>query len=103
MSPASRLLACVALAALPLALAGTRPAPAQEPAPVLLTLHVDSEVFTLRAAEHGGTHYDWVSGPNPGYGFTCSAPPDVPEAEHRDAVRSFLAQVDPRTGYLAED
>jgi hypothetical protein len=31
MSPASRLLACVALAALPLALAGTRPAPAQEP------------------------------------------------------------------------
>ncbi len=34
MSPASRLLACVAIAALPLALGGPAPAPAQEPRPI---------------------------------------------------------------------
>lgn|GEM_PF-3560290 len=43
-----------------------------------------------------------MSGPNPDYGFFV-APADgheLSDAECVDAVREFLAQVDPVTGYL---
>ncbi len=68
-----------------------------------LTVHVDGEVFALRSDTRGGTHYDWVSGPNPGYGFTMSPTADLPEDDHRENIRSFLAQIDPETGYIADD
>ena len=68
-----------------------------------LTVHVDGEVFALRSDTRGGTHYDWVSGPNPGYGFTMSPTADLPEHDHRENIRSFLAQIDPETGYIADD
>jgi hypothetical protein len=77
-------------------------APYAERAPVLLTLDVDGEVFELREAEGGGTHYDWVSGPNPGYGFSMSGPPIRSVEEHRAHVAAFLAEIDPATGYLAD-
>ena len=66
------------------------------------TLEVDGEVFELRPDGRGGTHYDWVSGPNSGYGFTMS-PTAESAAEHRDNVRGFLSMIDPATGYIGED
>jgi hypothetical protein len=78
------------------------PAP-DEPGAVLLTLEVDGQVFAVRRGSGDSTHYDWLSGPNAGYGFTSSGPPDRPLDEHREAIRSFLAQVDPATGYLGDD
>ena len=42
------------------------------PGPVLFTLDVDGERFAIRRAGEGGTAYDWLSGPNKGYGFGSS-------------------------------
>ena len=70
---------------------------------VLYTLEVDGEVFAVRRAPGGGTGYDWVSGPNDGYGFGSSAQVDQPEDEHRSSIRNFLSMIDPETGYIAED
>lgn len=67
-----------------------------------LTLHVDGEVFEVRADGRGGTDYVWRSGPNPGYGFGLSPAQDMSLEEHRDNVRTFLAEIDPATGYLRE-
>ena len=68
-----------------------------------LTLDVDGEVFALRSDTRGGTHYDWVSGPNPGYGFTMSPTADLPLDAHVENIRGFLAQIDAATGYIADD
>ena len=74
-----------------------------EPVPALFTLDVDGEVFALSASKDGGTHYAWLSGPNEDYGFSTSAPPNVPLEEHREHIRVFLAQIDPATGYIEDD
>jgi hypothetical protein len=68
-----------------------------------VSLEVDGETFVLRPAEHGGTHYDWVSGRNTGYGFSASVDSRAPLDEHRLSIRSFLAQVDPNTGYIEDN
>lgn len=68
---------------------------------LLHTLEVDGEVFEVRTHD-GGTDYDWISGPNDGYGFSSSAR-DVPEDHHRESIRSFLSMIDPATGYIADD
>jgi hypothetical protein len=72
-------------------------------------LSCDGETFELRVAPGGGTHYTWLSVPNPGYGFTTSgvlpAPTTVRIDEielHRANIRGFLSMIDPETGYLAE-
>jgi hypothetical protein len=49
---------------------------------VLLTLDVDGEQFAIRQREGGGYHYDWVSGPNQGYGFSSSGTPSRPVEEY---------------------
>jgi hypothetical protein len=67
------------------------------------TLEVDGEVFELRADRYGGTDYCWLTGPNPGYGFSLSPTPNVSLEKHRENIRGFLAQIDPTTGYLGED
>ena len=72
------------------------------PGPVLLTLDVDGERFALRRTAEGGTAYDWLSGPNKGYGFASSGTPDRPVAEHRESIRAFLAMIDPNTGYIGD-
>src|SRR5215831_21114531 len=49
---------------------------AGRPGPVLFTLGVDGERFAIRQAGDGGTAYDWLSGPNKGYGFGSSGTPN---------------------------
>jgi hypothetical protein len=73
------------------------------PGPVLFTLTVDGERFAVRRAFHGGVAYDWLSGPNEGYGFGGSGASDAPEEEHRENIRVFLAMIDPATGYIGDD
>lgn len=67
------------------------------------TLEVDGEVFELRPDQDGGTDYGWLSGPNPGYGFSLSPTPNLSLDQHRENIRRFLAEIDPSTGFLGED
>jgi hypothetical protein len=84
------------------AVPGVYGGPEGSPGPVLLRLDVDGELFALRRGGDGGTTYDWLSGPNDGYGFGSSGSPTRPVAEHRETIRTFLAQIDPRTGYIGD-
>src|SRR5690348_2899755 len=86
-------------AAVPAVYCGTE----ARPGPVLFTLDVDGERFAIRRAADGGTAYDWLSGPNEGYGFGSSATPNRPVEEHRESIRVFLAMIDPNTGYIEDD
>jgi hypothetical protein len=72
------------------------------PWPVLFTLDVDGEQFAVSRAGHGGTAYDWLSGPNRGYGFGSSGTSNRPVEEHRESIRAFLAMIDPDTGYIGD-
>jgi hypothetical protein len=65
-------------------------------------LQCDGEIFETRADEFEEPHYTWVTGPNPGYGFSVSPTPDDIE-QHRTNIRSFLSMIDPRTGHIGED
>ena len=74
----------------------------ERPGPVLFTLDVDGERFVIR--RHGdGTAYGWLSGPNKGYGFASSGTPSRSMEEHRESIRTFLAMIDPDTGYIGDD
>jgi len=81
-------------------------------------LEVDGERF-LVSVRGGATEVTWLTGPNPGYGFSsvlASSGPTTPE-ERAEAnarlgsddermhgeLRSFLAEIDPETGYLRDD
>lgn len=80
---------------------GLDPAASRGRGRLLFTLHVDGEVFAVRGHDYG-TDYDWISGPNKGYGFGSSAR-DMPEEWHRDQIRGFLGMIDPSTGYIEDD
>jgi hypothetical protein len=71
--------------------------------PIMLT--VDGQQFRVRVrAGHAGSYdFDWLSGPH-GYGFGLSRSDraGMSRAEMVAAIRDFLAQIDPETGYLAE-
>lgn len=66
------------------------------------SLLVDGETFLVRRRNGDGSHhYDWVSGPHDGYGFSVSGGPDLSEREwHETAIRGFLRSVDPETGHV---
>jgi hypothetical protein len=70
---------------------------------VLFTLDVDGERFAIGQGADGGTTYDWLSGPNKGYGFASSGTPNRPVEEHRQSIRVFVAMIDPTTGYIEDD
>ena len=74
---------------------------AAEP-PVRVT--VDGEVFdvTTQPDHPGHYHYAWISGPNPGYGFSSASSDGRPSSmvDHEEAIRNFLSHVDPETGYI---
>ena len=76
--------------------------PDSRPGPVLLRLDADGELFAVRAGAGGDTAYEWLSGPNNGYGFGCSGSPTRSVEEHLEAVRNFLVQIDPATGYIGD-
>jgi len=76
---------------------------AGRPGRVLFTLDVDGERFAIGRAGDGGTTYDWLSGPNKGYGFASSGTPNRSVEEHREHIRVFLAMIDPNTGYIGDD
>ena len=65
-------------------------------------LTVDGEVFDVRQRDGRPGTYDftWVSGPNEGYGFSSFGHTSTEVAWMPDAIRNFLAQIDPKTGYL---
>ena len=73
------------------------------PGPMLVTLDVNGERFAIRQADDGGTAYDWLSGPNKGYGFASSGTPNRSMEDHRESIRAFLAMINPNTGYIGED
>lgn len=63
---------------------------------------VDGETFRVRRRDDDGSlHYDWISGPNDGYGFSvfCGVGP-IRRERHSADIREFLSAVDPETGYL---
>lgn len=66
---------------------------------------VDGETFAVRRRDDdGSTHYDWISGPNDGYGFSESGGPELRRPEwHVASIRDFLAGIDPATGYLSDE
>ena len=76
--------------------------PDAEPGPLVRTIEVDGQVFAVRRGHGGGTDYDWTNGPNEGYGFGSTVSPDLPEDQHRDGIRGFLAMIDPATGFIAD-
>lgn len=63
---------------------------------------LDGETFLVRRRnEDGSHHYDWVSGPNDGYGFSVSGGSEpISRERHEAAIRGFLTSIDPATGYL---
>jgi hypothetical protein len=67
-------------------------------------MSVDGEEFEVsRPDGRPGTYnFTWLTGPNPGYGFGFSTHPPVPSDREdlEEAVRDFLAQVDPETGHI---
>ena len=90
---------------------GYRSMDAMPPEPTygpVLTIEVDGEAFAFRPDGRGGTHYDWLSGPNDGYGFTSSGirPPLETDYfsldDHRESIRNFLEQIDPATGFIGD-
>ena len=70
---------------------------------MLFTLDVDGERFAIRRAGDGGTAYDWLSGPDKGYGFGSSGTPNRSMEEHQLTIRAFLAMINPNTGYIGPD
>jgi len=81
----------------PDAVPGVAPPPDAAPA---YTLEVAGQVFALRPDGAGGMHYEWLTGPHPGYGFGLSPATGLTIEQHVDHISDFLATVDPVTGLL---
>jgi len=66
-------------------------------------LVVDGETFAVRRRDDGSIHYDWISGPNDGYGFSVLGATGTERGNeyHVAHIRDFLAGIDPATGYLS--
>ena len=67
-------------------------------------IEVDGEVFEVVARRDrlGQNDYLWITGPNPGYGFSSASSDGRASTigDHEAAIRNFLSQVDPATGYI---
>jgi hypothetical protein len=75
--------------------------------PDKLRLTVDGNIFDVvyDLTQPGAYHYTRRTGPAPGYGFTSGRSDHARStiAEHVEAIRSFLAMLDPVTGYIEDD
>lgn len=69
-------------------------------------LIVDGENFDVSydVSQPGAYHLTWLTGPNPGYGFTTRATSHTRMARQQliDQIRGFLQQIDPGTGYIED-
>jgi hypothetical protein len=67
-------------------------------------VEVDGEVFDVVARRDRPGQYDyaWISGPNHGYGFSSASSDgrSSTAADHEAAIRDFLSQIDPETGFI---
>jgi len=77
-------------------------APSERTRGPVQTLEVDGETFELRQDGRGGTSYDWLSGPNEGYGFGSFPTDDFSLDNHRQNIRDFLNGIDPATGFIGD-
>jgi hypothetical protein len=84
------------------AVPGVSPPSAADDEEAASPLEVDGEVFELLPDGFGGMHYSWISGPNPGYGFSMSPTPE-PSEQHRANLQNFPSMIDPTTGYIGDD
>jgi hypothetical protein len=64
-------------------------------------VEADGEVFDV-AAGRDRVSINWASRPNPGYGFAVGTSDGrkISSADIVDAIRDFLAGVDPEMGYI---
>jgi hypothetical protein len=68
--------------------------------PVMMTVDGQDFRIRVRAGEPGTYDFDWLTGPHE-YGFSSSGP-EMTLPEMAQAIRDFLAYIDPTTGYLEE-
>lgn len=65
---------------------------------------VDGNVFDIVAlpGRPGEYNYRWVSGPIPDYGFSSASSNKrrLEMLDHVNAIRNFLTQINPKTGYI---
>jgi hypothetical protein len=67
---------------------------------------IDGEMWTVRQGAKPGLYFfEWVSGPNKKYGFTSQSSDGraMSTDSMNQAIREFLAEIDPETGYLRDD
>jgi len=84
------------------ALPGVVSVTADDAASAAVTVEVDGETCALDPDEFDGTNFDWLSGPDAGYGFAVSPTRDWSLEEHRECIRTFLAQINPATGFIED-
>ena len=80
----------------------TRPRHA-EGDPIMMT--VDGQDFRVRerVGKPRTYDFDWLSGPHDyGFGLTRAGDSEMTLPEMEEAIRDFLAGIDPATGYLKE-
>lgn len=69
-----------------------------------IRVEVDGQLFEVRARPDRPGQYDfaWVAGPNPDYGFSSASSDGsaMSVGDFEAAIRNFIAQVDPETGYI---
>lgn len=65
---------------------------------------VDGETFHVTAEPRNQYRFDWVSGPNPGYGFVTAiyGGGTLDDQQVVASIHDFLAEIDPETGCLAD-
>jgi hypothetical protein len=64
---------------------------------------VDGEAFAVQA--HAGQyHFEWLTGRNPGYGFSCRTSDGraLTRKQTVSQIRAFLRQIDTETGYIED-
>ena len=72
------------------------PSPIPRPAEPPVRVTVDGEVFdvTTQPDHPGHYHYAWISGPNPGYGFSSASSDGRPSSmvDHEEAIWKALQE-----------
>lgn len=69
--------------------------------PIAITVDGQGFLMRVRTEEPGVHDFEWLTGPR-GYGFTVarSDRSTMSPREAEEAIRNFLAQINPATGYI---